>query len=229
MKTDIQDALRDATTITFDCYGTLIDWDAGLRSAFGGIFGEDVLVRLPMFFDDYNRIEAEVENESFRPYREVLGETVKRVAQHYDLHVSSEKVQFLAESLPGWRPFSDTNESLRRLKAKYRLGILSNIERDLFAGTADHFEVDFDFLITAEDVRSYKPGKAHFERLLEQEGERSSVVHVAQSLFHDGQPTGEMGIAYVWINRYNHANEMTVQPLAEFSNLRSFADVVSNL
>jgi 2-haloacid dehalogenase len=132
----------------------------------------------------------------------------------------------LAETLPEWRPFPDTNEALRRLKDRYRLGILSNIDQDLFTETARHFEVDFDVVVTAEDVRSYKPGHLHFLKLIEDYADSDSVLHVAQSLYHDGRPAGDLNIAFVWINRYNEVNTEGVTPLAEYPDLKSLADAV---
>ena len=130
--------------------------------------------------------------------------------------------------MPDWPPFADTNEALVSLKRRFRLGILSNIDRNLFAETARRFDVAFDFVVTAEDVRSYKPGHAHFERLLSKHAEPGRVVHVAQSLFHDGVPTAELGIAFVWINRYNDANTARVHRLGEYADLKSFAEVVED-
>ena len=132
----------------------------------------------------------------------------------------------LAERLPQWWPFSDTNAALARLKKCYRLGVLSNIDKDLFAATAKHFTVDFDFVITAEDVKSYKPGTAHFRQAIASQGPPESLLHVAQSLYHDGVPTAELNIAFVWINRYKERNHTGVRPLVEFPDLCSFADSV---
>ena len=130
----------------------------------------------------------------------------------------------VAEGLGHWPLFADTNEALCLLKRRYRLGVLSNIDRDLFDATASHFEIDFDFVVTAEDVRSYKPGNGHFERLLAEHGDRETTLHVAQSLFHDGVPCARFGLAYVWINRYNEPNATAVRPLAEYADLRSLAE-----
>ena len=134
------------------------------------------------------------------------------------------RVDFLAESLPDWPTFPDTNGALARLKGRYRLGVLSNVDRDLFAATTRKLNVQFDLAVTAQDVRAYKPADAHFERLLTSYGPREEVLHVAQSLFHDGVPAGELSIPFVWINRYGETNETQVRPLATYPDLRSFAD-----
>ena len=139
------------------------------------------------------------------------------------LSVITAGAESLAESVPGWKPFPDTNPALARLKERFRLGILSNIDNDLFAATARHFESAigrFDFVITAEDVGSYKPGHGHFKRLLTTVvDDVSTHLHVAQSLFHDGVPAAELGIPFVWINRRGEVNETTARPLAELANL----------
>jgi len=128
--------------------------------------------------------------------------------------------------LPGWPAFGDTNEALRRLKSKYRLGVLSNIDSDLFAGTVKTFDVDFDFVITAQDVQSYKPAHGHFLTMFDRYGPKDRVLHVAQSLLHDGGPARELGLAYAWINRYNQRNDSDVTPMIECADLKSLADAI---
>ena len=221
------DVLNRIETITFDCYGTLIDWRAGVESSLRAAFGDAIVDGTPNIFDDYVRIEAhaEVEAGSYRSYREVLAIVAERLAERYELPISPEQAAVMAERLPRWTPFADTNEALRRLKQRYRLGVLSNIDRDLFAGTAPHFDITFDFVITAEDVRSYKPALPHFDCLLELYPARASILHVAQSLYHDGRAANSLDLAYVWINRYNETNDGDCRPLAAFPDLKSLADV----
>jgi len=220
----IEDALRHVKTITLDCYGTLIDWRAGLSRSLAELFGLSVADRTDELFKAYIQIEAEVEAQQYQSYRQVLSTVARRLAGRFGFELPPQRAGLLAEMLPEWPPFADTNEALLRLKERYRLGVLSNIDRDLFAGTARHFDVTFDFVVTAEDVRAYKPAHPHFERLLSVHSRSDEVLHVAQSLFHDGVPTGQLGIAYVWINRYNDANETTVRPLATYPDLACFAE-----
>jgi 2-haloacid dehalogenase len=222
--TSIQDVLRRTKTITFDCYGTLIDWSAGLSRSFREIFGPAVAGHEREWFEAYVRIEAEVESGPYRPYREILAVVTKRLARQFDLPLPTDRDAKLAEVLPHWAPFPDTNEALTRLKQRFRLGVLSNIDKDLFAGTAKQFGVAFDFVVTAEDVGSYKPAHGHFQRLIDAYGGMDTALHVAQSLYHDGAPANELGLAFVWINRYKERNHTSVRPLAEFPDLRSFAD-----
>jgi len=220
----IQDVLRRTKTITFDCYGTLIDWSAGLWRSFAEIFGPVVAERKQEWFDAYVRVEAEVESGPYQSYREVLAVVTERLAREFDLPLPAGREAKLAEMLPGWAPFPDTNDALARLKHRFRLGVLSNIDRDLFAGSAKQFGIAFDFIVTAEDVRSYKPAHGHFQRMSDVHGGTDTALHVAQSLYHDGVPANELGLAFVWINRYKERNHTSVRPLAEFPDLRSFTD-----
>jgi len=219
-----EDAFRRTTTLTFDCYGTLIDWSAGLWRSFAKIFGPSVAERKQEWFDAYVRTEAEIESGPYRPYREILALVTTRLAKQFNLPLPPDHSARLAEMLPRWAPFPDTKDALARLKKKFRLGVLSNIDKDLFADTARQLGVPFDFIVTAEDVRSYKPALGHFHCLRDKHGGLDSALHVAQSLYHDGVPANELGLAFVWINRYKEPNRTGVRPLAEFPDLRSFAD-----
>src|SRR5688500_4377089 len=141
---------RQYDVITFDCYGTLIDWETGIAGAFrdAGLHHDRAEV-----LRAYAEIEAEVEHEQYRLYADVLRETAVRVGSRFGWQTDG---SFLPASLPGWKPFPDTNEALERLTAAgYRLGILSNVDDVLIAGTRRHLTVDFDLIITAQQVRSY--------------------------------------------------------------------------
>ncbi|UCE62206.1 MAG: HAD-IA family hydrolase [Phycisphaerales bacterium] len=220
----IRETLAKTKVITFDCYGTLIDWWVGLRKSFQSIFASADTQQIDELVDAYVDTEADIEGQVYRPYRDVVTEAVERLAQRFNLAIPSGKAKLLAQMLPHWTPFPDTNEALKRLKERFQLGVLSNIDRDLFAETTKHFEVTFDFVITAQDVQSYKPAMGHFERLIDQHASPDIVLHVAQSLYHDGVPTGKLGIPYVWINRYDGTNDLSVVPLALYPDLKSLAD-----
>jgi len=220
----LKDILHRITTLTFDCYGTLIDWDAGLWSVFHEVFPSLDEKRRREMFDAYVRLEAEIESGPYKPYRAVMAETLQKVAAQFGQELSTNQSNRLAECLPNWPPFADTNDALRRLKKRFRLGILSNIDRDLFTGTARLLAVNFDFLVTAEDVKSYKPADGHFNRLLEKHAGKNEVIHVGQSPYHDGLLAAKFGIPFVWINRYNDLNQTTATPVAEFKNLQLLAD-----
>ena len=190
--------------VTFDCYGTLIDWEAGIRGAFRSLLERTSgarSVEVGRLLELFEEEEKRVEREEYRSYREVLAETSRRVASKTDLKISERDAGFLAEDLPSWRPFEETNPALRNLSANCMLGILSNVDEDLLAGTLRQLSVPFDLIVTAEQVRSYKPGKAHFERARKIIGGESTWVHVAGSLYHDVEPAVRLGVKVVWVNR----------------------------
>jgi 2-haloacid dehalogenase len=157
----------------------------------------------------------------------VLQRAVVRLGSRFGLAVNDESHRVLVDSLPAWSPFRDTNDALKRLKAKYRLAVLSNIDRDLFARTAEHFDVQFDWVVTAEDVQAYKPSPNHFERICELTGYGArDILHAAQSLYHDIVPCTKLGRPAVWINRRNERNDTGADPLAEFPTLAALADAL---
>ena len=184
---------------TFDCYGTLVDWETGMASAIRTIArNQQGLLRA------YYEIEAMVEAEApFRRYHEVLAETLRRAARQEGVTLKPGAESVLADTLPDWPVFADVRPALTRLRESgWKLAILSNVDRDLIAGTQRRLAVPFDDVITAEEVRSYKPGLAHFQRFRERRSPSDGGwVHVARSWFHDIQPAGTLGIPSVWINR----------------------------
>ena len=160
--------------ITFDCYGTLIDWNGGITAAFQEAARVDgINLDSDAIMAAYHDIEPAVEEQDYRPYREVLQEVAVRGAARLGWPLDASRAGFLAESLGDWKPFPDTNSMLERLRESgYQLGILSNIDEDLFARTRRHFTVQFDLLVTAERVRAYKPGHTHFLTAKEEIGDR---------------------------------------------------------
>ncbi|HLZ71421.1 MAG TPA: HAD-IA family hydrolase [Dehalococcoidia bacterium] len=216
---------RPYEVVTFDCYGTLIDWNSGIAGAFaeaarrdgGALDGAAVLAA-------YHAIEPEVEAEAFRSYRAVLGETARRVAARLGWPLAEDRAGFLAESLPRWPVFPDTNPALERLAAAgCRLGILSNVDDDLLAGTRQQLRVPFEFVVTAQQVGSYKPAPGHFLAARERIGGRA-WLHVAQSWFHDIAPAAALGVSAAWVNRTREAAAGTARPVHECSSLSELAD-----
>ncbi|MEO8216530.1 MAG: HAD family hydrolase [Acidobacteriota bacterium] len=211
--------------ITFDCYGTLIDWETGLSDAFQVAAGEaghglakEAIIKA------YHEVEPVVEGESYLPYRDVLSETARRVARTFGWTLNDAQTGLLADSLAVWMPFADTNTALERLKgAGYRLGILSNVDNDLLAGTLRHFTVPFDLVITAQQVHSYKPELGHFVAARKAIGE-SRWLHAAQSYFHDVVPAAAMKIPVAWINRTSQPPLGEARADFEFSDLTGFAE-----
>lgn len=206
--------------ITFDCYGTLIDWESGISTAIMKA-ADRVGVRLER--DDvikaYHLAEPEVESHGYQPYREVLAYAASATAKRAGWNLELAQAGFLAESLSDWPAFEDSNTALEQLKAAgYRLGILSNVDDDLLWGTLRHFTIEFDFLVTAEQVRSYKPAHAHFSRAKEAIGE-ARWLHAAQSYFHDVVPAKSLGIPVVWVNRKNEPPAGDAEPDGEVNSL----------
>ncbi len=224
--------MKTAGVITFDCYGTLIDWETGIRSAFHTAIsrtGASHGLESKAFYL-YDEEERRVERE--KPhllYRDVLSKTSLNVARKIGWNLTEADSNFLAKELPTWTPFPDTNFSLSKLSRQYTLGILSNVDNDLLAGTVKHFASPFDIKITAENVRSYKPAPAHFEEARRIIGDRP-WIHVAASQYHDIEPAMHLGIKAVWVNRrgahpahdYSKRNVSEVRSLSQLVNqLRS--------
>jgi 2-haloacid dehalogenase len=205
--------------LTFDCFGTLIDWRHGIRTTgellFPG-YGH-------AFLDAYIGLEAEVETEgSFKRYRAVLTETTRRVAHRLLLELKPDDATALVSTIPYWPAFADVGPALGELRREgWKLALLTNCDRDLIALTQRRLPVSFDAVVTAEDVSAYKPDPAHFRLFQSTFGASAqSWIHVAQSYFHDIKPTSELGITRIWVNRQGEkddpslANEV-VRGLAE--------------
>ena len=216
---------RPYDVITFDCYGTLIDWEGGIGEAFvREAAAEGVRIDPASVLREYARIEPIIEQERYRPYREVLTDSAVRVARSLGWPISYSRGSFLADSLPHWKPFADTNTALDRLRgAGYRLGILSNVDDDLLAATRKHFTADFDIVITAQQVRSYKPSFPHFHTARERIGS-ARWLHTAQSNLHDILPTNSLGIPNAWINRKREQPLIGGIPGRELADLEALAD-----
>lgn len=214
--------------ITFDCYGTLIDWESGIAGAFlQAAADDDVTLTRDAVLRAYADVEHRVQAEGYRTYREILRDTATRVAKVLGWPITSERASFLADSLPSWQPFADTNPALERLVAAgCKLGILSNIDDDLLAATRKHFTVDFDLVITAQQVRSYKPGYAHFLTARDRIG-KTPWLHAAESNFHDIVPTNALGIDNAWINRQRQEPLPGGTPTLLFDDLTGLADAIA--
>lgn len=220
--------IPDFEYLTFDCYGTLIDWRGGIADAFSRLGAVvDQPIDRDQVLDLHARIEPEVQRQDFRSYAQVLDLTAARIAAELGLEIPDDLRHFLSESLSRWQPFQDTGSALERLReAGYRLGILSNVDDDLLAGTLQHFPVEFDLLVTAQQVGSYKPAPGHFLQARQQIGE-AAWLHAAQSFFHDVQPAVELQLPVVWINRLHEDPYSAARPLAVFPDMASFAAQVT--
>ena len=218
--------------LSFDCYGTLIDWEAGILG-----YLQPLLERKGRFASDaevlnlYSELEPRAQSGVYRSYREVLAAVVRDFGREFRFPVTPADAGGLADSIRDWQPFADTVPALHRLKSRYKLAILSNIDDDLFAGSAGKLEVHFDCVLTAQKLRSYKPSPENFRALLRRLAVPSNqLLHVAESLFHDVAPARHLSIATVWVNRRQDKTAAasrlaTVQPDLEVSNLTAMADL----
>jgi 2-haloalkanoic acid dehalogenase type II len=216
---------RPYDIITFDCYGTLIDWERGISRAFTQAAAVDgVTLDARAVVAAYAEIEPNVEAESYRSYRDVLTEGARRVAARLRWRLDEARAHFLADSLTTWTPFPDTNPALERLaRAGYHLGILSNVDDDLLAGTRRHFAMKFGLVITAQQVRAYKPAHSHFLAARRAIGGQR-WLHAAQSYVHDVVPARALGIPVAWINRKGEAAPDGGRADRELSSLAELAD-----
>lgn len=189
--------------ISFDCYGTLIDWESGIVG-----YLQQLLYRRSLTITDaeilelYSEIEPQEQAGEYRSYRHVLAGVVREFGRRLGFEVDNAQADGLASSIRGWQPFADTVPGLHRLHSRYKLAILSNIDDDLFAYSAAKLEVPFDCVVTAQQARSYKPSLNNFHLLLQRLNvPMPRLLHVAESLYHDVAPARSLGITTVWVNR----------------------------
>ena len=191
------------TTITFDCYGTLINWEAGILPTLRRILSAHQKT-LPdaALLELYGEFEAHAETGAYQSYRAVLESVVRQFGERCGFQPSTDEVRALHESVPAWPPFPDTVAALQKLQQRYTLAIISNIDDDLFAATQKHFGVEFAAVITAQQARSYKPSIHNFRLALQAlEIKPENLLHAGQSIYHDVIPAQSLGIKTVWVNR----------------------------
>ncbi len=187
--------------LTFDCYGTLIDWRRGIEGAARSIAS---LSRcdLDRLVDSRERIEREIQRGAYLPYGEVLATSLARAAAEQGVVVADDDARSFAESMPAWPPFAETSAAVNRLATRFQLAILSNVEARVLERSVQLIRAPFEALITASELASYKPATAHFEAAVEQLNlEREQILHVAASVYHDVRPASELGFRVVWVNR----------------------------
>lgn len=218
--------------ITFDCYGTLVDWETGIFSALRPLLNShNQSISDSTVLELYGELEASAETEPFRTYREVLSEVVRGFGERLGFTPSTAEIHSLADSVANWMPFPDTVSALKQLQSRYRLSIISNIDDDLLATTRPKLEVQFDQVVTAQQARSYKPSLNNFRIALQRIGlPPARVLHVGQSIFHDVIPAKSLGMATVWVNRPSRrpgvgaVKQVAGTPDLEVRNLASLAD-----
>ncbi len=214
--------------LTFDCYGTLIDWQRGIEEHLGALLRRKGLPPGKSTFPAYLQLEPQ-EQSGYKPYKEVLRDTAVKVAQHLGVGISRKEAEGFAASVPFWPPFGDTVEVLRELgRLGYQRVILSNVDRDLLVATVRRNRLDVDGFISAQDVKSYKPALGHWAQFLEVYGvEKLRVLHVAQSIYHDIVPASSLGLATAWINRYREPIPAGATPTYTLPDLRGLLKVLA--
>lgn len=222
--------------LTFDCYGTLIDWEAGILETLAPFRSESP--KNPTddeLLENYALAESSVQAAGYKRYRDVLSEVMKQIGVYLDIPLAPHEIDILSNSIAYWRPFPDTVDALQTLKRYYKLVILSNIDDDLFAFSAAHLQVPFDHVITAEQVGAYKPSHKMFETAIDRIGlPKEEILHVAQSLHHDIAPANELGLTNVWVNRrgskrgFGATRAASAAPTLEVADLKSLAYLVES-
>jgi 2-haloacid dehalogenase len=218
--------------LSFDCYGTLIDWESGILNGLRPVLAahgarppdEELLVH-------YAECEAALEAGEYRPYREVLGLALRGVGAAYGVLPTAEEVERFSGSVEDWPAFADSAQALARLRQRFKLAVITNCDDDLFAASNRRLGVDFDWIVTAQQARSYKPSARNFELAFVKIGvPRERILHVAQSLFHDHAPAKKLDLATVWINRRHDKAGFGATPPAEATpdvavpDMATFAD-----
>ena len=234
MDSNLADRFIDKTVLTFDVYGTLIDWEAGLFSAlspillaYGCSLSADAALEL------YVRHEADLEAGPYLTYREVLAETLRRIGADLCFEPNPAELEAFSHTVGDWPAFADSAATLQRLKQRFRLAVITNCDDELFAVSNRKLGVDFDYVITAQQARSYKPSLNNFHVAFGRIGvPRHEILHVAQSLFYDLVPASILGLESIWINRRDRrpglgaTSDARATPDAQFPDMASFATAI---
>ncbi|MBD3881432.1 haloacid dehalogenase type II [Phormidium tenue FACHB-886] len=188
--------------LTFDCYGTLIDWESGMLAALKPILvNHGVQLETEKILELFAEFES-VEEKEYKSYRDVLRGVVRRFGDRFHFQPSLDEQDALPSSIQYWQPFADTVSALRLLQQTFQLTIISNVDDDLFANTAKLLEVEFAAVVTAQQAKSYKPSLQNFRVTFDRLGlPTAQILHVAASIYHDIVPAKELGLSTVWVNR----------------------------
>lgn len=221
------------THLTFDCYGTLIDWEQGILTVLRPVLlRHEIALSDAQTLEQYGELESAAEHGAYRPYRDILASVMDGFGERFQFTPSANERAALAASVGDWPAFPDTVAALQMLAHRYRLVILSNIDDDLFALSAPRLAVKFAAVITAAQVGSYKPDPRHFHVALERLNiAPDRVLHVAQSLFHDIAPANALGLTTVWVNRrhdragFGATPPATAHPALEVPDLQTLAQL----
>ena len=214
--------------LTFDCYGTLVDWGTGITTAVAAVLERHgVEAKRAEVLDAYGRAETEAEAGPYLRYRDVVGQAMQAACRRFGVEPTAAEVAAFGDSVGDWPPFPDSTAALRRLAGRFRLGVITNCDDDLFARTSERLGVRFDWVVTAQQVGSYKPNENNFLRAFERiEVPRDRILHVAQSLYHDIIPTQGLGIASAWVNRYREPLPPEARPAYIADSLASLVGLL---
>jgi 2-haloacid dehalogenase len=203
--------------VSFDCYGTLIDWESGIPRALHPVLSaHDITLSDEDILELYATLESGAEAGHFMNYKAILRTVLEGLGRKFGFAPDTTELECFAMSVRDWPPFSDSTEALHALKKRYKLAIISNVDDDLFEFSRKQLQIEFDWIITAEQVQAYKPSTKNFHQAIERIGiPQKKILHVAQSLFHDVEPAKKLGLATVWINRRHDKEGFGATPPAE--------------
>lgn len=224
----------DFDVLTFDCYGTLIDWETGILDALRPVFASHRVELTPdRTLELYGDLESAAERGPYREYKTILRMVLEGLGSRLGFAPTATELEQFATSVKAWPAFPDSAAALRALHNKYRLAIVSNIDDDLFAHSSRRLQVRFDWIITAQQVKSYKPSLNNFRMAFDRIGvPQNRILHVAQSLFHDIAPANSLGLSSVWVNRRHKKEGSGATPVAqarpdlEVPDLRTLAETI---
>ena len=204
--------LTDFRVLTFDCYGTLIDWESGIIKALQPLFARaDPALSRDEVLEAFGRHETAQQSETpSMIYSELLAVVHSRLAHEWGIQTNASESTAFGLSVPDWPSFPDSPAALQYLKKHYKLAILSNVDRESFQASNERLQIGFDYIFTAQDIGSYKPSPRNFEYLIEKLGyegfPKNAILHTAESLYHDHLPANKAGLASAWIYR-RHAQQ----------------------
>ena len=215
--------------LTFDCYGTLIDWEAGILAALRPPLGAHGLAPTDdELLEAFGRAESALEAGPYRPYREVLAGCLEQIGRNAGVTIDPASHAAFGGSVVDWPAFPDSVKALARLKTRFRLGVITNCDDDLFAASNRRLGIEFDWIVTAQSVGGYKPDERNFEVAMARIGlPRERILHVAQSLFHDHVPAKRLGLSTVWIDRRQGRPGSGATPPANATPDATFIDMAA--
>jgi 2-haloacid dehalogenase len=211
-----------------DCYGTLIDWKKGIEENFAKYFFQSDQTNVPEIFQKYVTLEAARERSNYKSYREILGQTSLDLAQRLGLECSAEASTLFSDSIENWTAFPDTQPALKQLgKLSMRRYILSNVDNTILKKTISNNGLEIDGIVTAEEIKSYKPSKRHWAEFQKRTRARvKEIIHVANSIYHDIIPARQLGILTVWVNRYAEHRPLLARPDYTVDSLSEIPDLL---